>query len=208
MKLITGANRGIGAALLGALDGAKGTARSPQGDLLPLDVTDQGSCDALASRLADTPLSLLVCNAGIYPDKDRDSWDLDNRIWQQIFATNVTGVYQTIRALRPNLIAGRGKVAIISSIMGSSEHAKGTSIAYRVSKAAVTNLGLNMATALRPDGVAVGIYHPGWVRTEMGGGEADISADVAVQGLCSRFEELSLESTGCFLSYDGNPIAV
>jgi NAD(P)-dependent dehydrogenase (short-subunit alcohol dehydrogenase family) len=53
--------------------------------------------------------------------------------------------------------------------MGSSERAPGGSYIYRASKAAATNLGRNLATDLAPRGIAVGIYHPGWVRTDMGG---------------------------------------
>ena len=51
--------------------------------------------------------------------------------------------------------------------------------------------------------VPVGIYHPGWVRTDMGGGSADISVDEAVTGLMSEFEALDLATTGCFRTWDG-----
>jgi aspartate kinase len=66
--------------------------------------------------------------------------------------------------------------------MGSSERARGGSYIYRASKAAATNLGRNLATDLAPRGIAVGIYHPGWVRTDMGGSSADISLDESVVG--------------------------
>ena len=76
-------------------------------------------------------------------------------------------------------------------------------VIYRASKAAVLNLGRNLAADLKSDGIAVGIYHPGWVRTDMGGGSADISVEEASAGLITRFEDLSLASTGCFLTWDG-----
>jgi NAD(P)-dependent dehydrogenase (short-subunit alcohol dehydrogenase family) len=89
--------------------------------------------------------------------------------------------------------------------MGSSDRANGGSYIYRASKAAATNLGRNLATDLAPRGIAVGIYHPGWVRTDMGGSAADISLDESVSGLMARFDDLSLETTGAFLTWDGRP---
>ena len=76
-------------------------------------------------------------------------------------------------------------------------------ISLRASKAAALNLGRNLATDLAGDGIAVGIYHPGWVRTDMGGASASISVDESVAGLVARFEELGPESTGCFRTWDG-----
>ena len=116
----------------------------------------------------------------------------------------MTGVFLTVQSLLPNLaLSAAPKVAIISSQMGSSTQAKGTSIIYRVSKAAALNLGFNLSAALRPEGIAVGIYHPGWVRTDMGGAAADISVDEAVSGLAARFDALSLQSSGAFETWDG-----
>ena len=87
--------------------------------------------------------------------------------------------------------------------MASHERAPGGSYIYRASKAAALNLGRNLAADLKPEGIAVGIYHPGWVRTDMGGGGADISVEEAAQGLSARFDALCLESTGCFETWDG-----
>lgn len=209
--LITGANRGIGAALLAHFRhtgaAAFGTARKPEGDLLPLDVTSEASAKALARRLNGLPIGLLVCNAGIYADKGQAlEHGYPPALWAQSFAVNVTGVFLTIQALLPNLRAAKGKVAIISSAMGSDARAPGGSYIYRAAKAAALNLGRNLATDLAPDGIAVGIYHPGWVKTDMGGAQAEISPAQSVAGLTARFEALSLASSGCFESYDGAQI--
>ncbi len=209
--LITGASRGIGAALLSGYRregrAAFGTARRPAGDLLPLDVTSAESAQALARRLNGLPIDLLVCNAGIYPDKGQSlEAGYAPTLWAQGFATNVTGVFLSIQALLPNLRAAKGKIAIISSAMGSDARAPGGSYIYRASKAAVLNLGRNLATDLAPEGIAVGIYHPGWVQTEMGGPAAEITTAQSVAGLSARFAALSVETTGCFESYDGTAI--
>ena len=152
--LITGANRGIGAALLSAYcargDDALGTARAG-GDLLPLDVTDPGSVRALADRLRDAPLDTLVCNAGVYPDKGQAlETGYPAEMWAEAFAVNVTGVFLTVQALLPALRrAETPKIAIISSQMASHSRAPGGSYIYRSSKAAALNLGRNLAVDLK-----------------------------------------------------------
>ena len=65
------------------------------------------------------------------------------------------------------------------------------------------NLGRNLAAELLPEGIAVGIYHPGWVQTDMGGTAADITVGESAEGLLARFNALSLASTGCFQTWDG-----
>lgn len=207
--VITGASRGIGAGLAEAYRAAGhaviGTARRGAAADIALDVTRPEAFAALKGALGDAPLDLLICNAGIYPDKGQR---LENgyapELWAETFAVNVTGVFLTVQSLLPNLRAARGgKIAIISSQMGSDTLAPGGSYVYRASKAAALNLGRNLATDLAGDGIAAGIYHPGWVRTDMGGASASISVDESVAGLVARFEELGPESTGCFRTWDG-----
>ena len=207
--VITGANRGIGKALRDLYsargESVTGTARSGDGGLMRLDVTDTDSQAALAMALEGRPVDLLICNAGVYLDKGQALADgYPAEIWARSFATNVTGVFLTVQALLPSLRAARAaKIAIISSQMASHTRATGGSYVYRASKAAALNLGRNLATDLKPLGISVGIYHPGWVRTEMGGQGADISVAESAAGLEARFEELSLSSTGCFQTWDG-----
>ncbi len=157
----------------------------------------------MARKLDGRPVDLLICNAGVYLDKGQTIDGYPAEMWDQTFAANVTGVFLTIQALLPNLRAARGKIAIISSQMASHTRAPGGSYIYRASKAAVLNLGRNLAVDLKDDGIAVGIYHPGWVQTDMGGQAADITVSQAVAGLTERFDALSLDSTGCFETWDG-----
>lgn len=207
--LITGANRGIGRALFDRYSAAghdvTGTARSGAAPFVPLDVTDPASTAALAHRLDGQPIDLLICNAGVYLDKGENLADgYPAQMWADSFATNVTGVFLTVQALLPNLqMADGARIAIISSQMASQSRAPGGSYIYRASKAAALNLGRNLAVDLKPLGLSVGIYHPGWVQTDMGGAQADITVDAAADGLITRFTELSPDSTGCFRTYDG-----
>lgn len=214
--LITGANRGIGRALLDGYRAegtdAIGTARGAQAGLEPLDVTDPASARALAARLAGQPIATLICNAGVYADKgQRLEAGYAPEIWAESFAVNVTGVFLTVQALLPNLRAaadnGLARIAILSSQMASHTRAPGGSYAYRASKAAALNLGRNLATDLKPEGIAVGIYHPGWVQTDMGGSAAEIAPAEAAAGLRARIAALDLATTGCFETWDGQPHA-
>lgn len=205
--LITGANRGIGHALATAYQNAGhdvlATARDADG-YLTLDVADPSSCTALAEQLSETPIDLLICNAGVYLDKHSTLGEgYAPEDWAQTFAVNVTGVFLTIEALLPNVRKAKGKIAIISSQMASQTRAPGGNYIYRASKAAALNLGRNLSADLKPEGIPVGIYHPGWVTTDMGGAAADIGVSEAVSGLVARFEELTLETTGCFRTYSG-----
>ncbi len=206
--VITGASRGIGAALAahyGALgQEVIGTGRSVSAPL-QLDVTLPASHAEMAATLGARAVDLLVCNAGVFLDRGNDietGYGAD--LWARTFATNVTGAFLSIQALLPHLRrAETPKIAIISSQMASSERAGGGSYIYRASKAAVLNLGRNLATDLKGEGIAVGIYHPGWVQTDMGGTAADITEIEAAKGLAARFAELSLDTTGCFETWDG-----
>ncbi len=175
----------------------------------PLDVADPESLETFARSLNDRPVDLLVCNAGVYLDKGHMLEDgYPPALWADSFAVNVTGVFLTVQALLPNLRAApAAKIAVISSQMASSERAPGGSYIYRASKAAALNLGRNLATDLMPDGIAVGIYHPGWVRTDMGGTAAEITVTEAVAGLVARFDALELSRTGIFETWDGRPHA-
>ncbi|MCW1954741.1 MAG: SDR family oxidoreductase [Roseobacter sp.] len=206
--LITGANRGIGARLaeLYTVTGDTVTATARSGDgFVALDVTRPASVNALASAMAEDTLDLLICNAGVYPDKGQALEDgYPSEMWAEAFATNVTGVFLTVQAFLPHLMRSNApKIAIISSQMGSDTLAPGGSYIYRSSKAAVLNLARNLAADLAPEGVAVGAYHPGWVRTDMGGESGDIDVAQSAEGLIREFDALSLKTTGCFRTWDG-----
>lgn len=217
--LIAGASRGIGlemarqAAARG--DRVIASARSAAGasalqglaaQVLEMDVTDEAALARVAEEVRD-PIDILVCNAGIYRGRGAlDSDDLGLEAWRDSLLTNVAGPFLVARAFLPRIESAGGKIAIISSKMGSSSGAPGNGYIYRASKAAATNLACNLAAELKPRGVAVGSYHPGWVRTDMGGEGADISTEQSASGLLARIEHLSLVTTGVFEDYAGEPI--
>ena len=219
--LITGANRGIGlqmarqAAARGdrVLASVRDPASAPELAAVPgvtvlgFDVTDP---EALARAAGETgPIDLLICNAGQLRARGGvDDPEHTAEIWGGVLMTNVTGVFFTVRAFLPALAqAAEPKIAVISSIMASSARAPGGCYLYRASKAAATNLACNLAVDLKDQGIAVGAYHPGWVRTDMGGPSAQISVEESAEGLLARFDALTLETTGVFEDYRGEVMA-
>jgi NAD(P)-dependent dehydrogenase (short-subunit alcohol dehydrogenase family) len=205
--ILTGANRGIGAQMNAQLSarGDSVTATSRDGSTgKPLDVTDPAQIAKFASSF-DAPLDLLICNAGVYFDKGQTlETGFDAGLWADTFAVNVTGIFLMVQALLPALnLSQAPKIAILASQMGSSERAGGHSYIYRASKAAAVNLARNLAVDLKPEGIAVGAYHPGWVRTDMGGSSADIDTATSAAGLIERFDLLGADHTGVFENYDG-----
>jgi NAD(P)-dependent dehydrogenase (short-subunit alcohol dehydrogenase family) len=220
--LITGANRGIGLQLA-ALYAARGDSviaavRDPSKsaevralgsriDVMPLDVTSEASFAAAVKALLGRKIDILIANAGVMGPRGPAADEQPADVWSSVLAVNVTGSFLTVRAFLPNVIAAKGKIAILSSIMASSEKAMGNSYVYRASKAAVANIGLNLAVELKPNGVSVGNYHPGWVQTDMGGAAADIPATVSATGLVARIDRLSLATTGVFETFSGAKLA-
>ncbi|RED13931.1 SDR family oxidoreductase [Pontivivens insulae] len=213
--LITGASRGIGAELARRYhargDRVIATMRSPATADLPdgiekvaLDVRSEAGQLAASERIGPIPIDLLICNAGVLHGRGgltSDGYSEDE--WAQTLMTNVAGVFFTIRSFQQHLEATKGKIAVISSQMGSSTQAKGSAYSYRASKAAATNLALSLSDELRERGIAIAAYHPGWVQTDMGGASAAISVEDSAVGLMAEFDALSLSTTGSFRQWNG-----
>jgi len=223
--LITGASRGIGLELARQMaargDRVIATARRPGAaadleqltrqrgnvELRGADVRDPVQLEALASG-EHGAVDLVVCNAGEYIARGGlADPEYTAEAWSSVLMTNVAGPFFTVRAFLAQLErAAEPKVAVISSIMASSERAPGQSYIYRASKAAATNLARNLAAELKDRGIAVGAYHPGWVRTDMGGSAAEVSVEDSARGLIERFDRLTLARTGVFEDYQGQPM--
>ena len=118
---------------------------------------------------------------------------------------NVAGPFLTVQNLYGNLNKEIGsKIAIISSLMGSQTHTASNAAIYRASKAAANNLMRTISNQFLSENIVVSSYHPGWVRTDMGGKFADISPEDSAKGLLEQFLNLKKEDTGRFFNYDGN----
>lgn len=205
--LITGANRGIGLELARQLkargDDVIAACRksSPELDALGvrvesgIEVSDAESVADLAQRLKGASLDILINNAGILRTESLAGMDFAS-ITQQL-EVNALGPLRVTTALLPLLGEG-AKVVIITSRMGSiADNGSGGFYGYRMSKAAVNAAGMSLARDLKGRGIAVGLFHPGMVATEMTG-RSGISAEDSVRGIIQRMDALKLESSGRF----------
>jgi NAD(P)-dependent dehydrogenase (short-subunit alcohol dehydrogenase family) len=189
VAVVTGANRGIGLAVVRALAaagdtvvlgsrdvavGQRATPASAAGEVLVrrLDVTEPATLTALADELGARfgRVDVLVNNAAIHYDTWQSATDADLHIVREALETNLLGAWQTTQALLPLLRAsGHGRIVNVSSEGGSLASMGGGIPAYRASKAALNALTRMLAAELRADGVLVNSVCPGWVATDMGG---------------------------------------
>ena len=215
--LITGSNRGIGLEFCTQLK-QRGfeviaTCRQSSEALNALDVevieNVDVSCPKSLANLVKTldgkQLDWLINNAGIANGIAMDELNEDNiASCKRMFEVNSLGPLLTTQALLANLSEG-SKVGIITSRMGSiDDNDSGGSYGYRMSKTAVNAAGKSLSIDLKPKGIAVGILHPGWVRTDMTGHNGLIDTDESVAGLLARMDELSLDTTGTFWHTNGD----
>jgi NAD(P)-dependent dehydrogenase (short-subunit alcohol dehydrogenase family) len=215
--LVTGANRGIGLALVQLLrkrgDEVVAVCRKSSPALEKtgaevhsgVDVADQASIERLAATLKGKPIDILVNNAGIAAFDSLDTFDFERA--KQQFEVNALGPLRVTRALLPLLKKG-AKVAIITSRSGSiGDNGSGGMYGYRMSKAAVNIAGVNLAIELKPKGIAVALLHPGMVKTDMGGGGSGaIAPELSAERLIARLDEMSLATTGKFLHAEGHEL--
>lgn len=220
--LISGANRGIGLELARQYlqDGWRvfAACRQPekaqelnglagQGDLTvqPLDVTDARQVQNLRSAVGNTPIDVLINNAGTYGQKGGNFGRTDADAWETAFRINVIAVMRMMEAFADAVAASEQKViANMSSKMGSmGDNGSGGSYVYRSSKAALNAISVSAARDLEDQGIKVVALHPGWVRTEMGGPNALIDVQESVRGLRRVLAGLDREQSGRFLDYKG-----
>ncbi|MEK9970061.1 MAG: SDR family NAD(P)-dependent oxidoreductase, partial [Ferrovibrio sp.] len=143
----------------------------------------------------------------IYGHRDGALKVSDFDTYLEVLHVNSVAPMKMALAFLPHLTAAKtGKIATISSRMGSIELGGGGSYAYRASKAAI-NAGMhNLAMDVRSAGITCITLHPGWVKTDMGGAGADIDVATSGAGLKKTIDGAGLKDTGKFFNYDGSVI--
>jgi len=224
--LITGTNRGIGLELTHQYaeagwhvhaccrhpehaDALKALAR--QYDYITthaLDVTNNAQIKALARSLQQQPIDILFNNAGVYGQDDAYFGNTDTEQWQECFLINSIAPMKVMEAFASNVARSQTKViATMSSKMGSmADNGSGGSYVYRSSKAAVNAVMKSAAIDLAPKGIMVAILHPGWVLTDMGGPNAEITVKESATNLRKILEGVTPKNSGSFFDIDGSVI--
>jgi NAD(P)-dependent dehydrogenase (short-subunit alcohol dehydrogenase family) len=224
--VVTGANKGIGLALCQALVdrgwSVLAACRRAAADLAALPVvvvegidlaTDEGE-ERLRQAVAGVPIELVIANAGVFSAGTLAELDLD--VVASEFDVNALGALRTVRACLPALGPG-AKIALISSRAGSiGDNSSGGSYGYRMSKAALNMAAVSLARDLEPRRIAVVVLHPGVVATDLFQGAPEAQrmatgvhweAPESVAGpLLDRIDQLTLETTGRFITRTGAEI--
>ena len=223
--LITGANRGIGLALTklsleknynveacyrninNSIELINLSQNNKNLNVSEMDVTLSETINRVSINLKKS-IDILVCNAGMNNGKgDLFSEEHNEKSINDVMNANVAGPFLTIQKLYKNLNKKDGaKVVIISSLMGSQTHSSSNAPIYRASKAAANNLMRSISSQFLNENIVVCSYHPGWVRTDMGGLNADITPEDSAKGLLKHFESLTMKDTGRFYNYDGSDL--
>jgi NAD(P)-dependent dehydrogenase (short-subunit alcohol dehydrogenase family) len=176
--------------------------------VLPLAVDDAGSVGALARELATATIDVLVNNAGVSggPLESQTATTVDFDAWAEAFAVNTMGPVRVMQALLPQLRRARSpKVMSVTSQLGALSLDLPLAFGYSATKAALNKFMRLAAIDLKPQGIAVGVVHPGWVQTDMGGPGAQITPAASAAGIVEVIDALTLETTGRFFKWNGSP---
>ena len=170
-----------------------------------MDVTDAQSVRAAAALVGDARIDLLVNCAGITGMSGQKVGKVNYEFWARVLDVNTMGPLRVIEAFLDNVARSERKLVVtITSGMGSlSDNTSGGSIAYRTSKAAVNMVTRSAAIDLAPQGITCVVVNPGWVKTDMGGPNATLTAQESVTAIRQLIEKLGPDHTGMFFHYDG-----
>jgi NAD(P)-dependent dehydrogenase (short-subunit alcohol dehydrogenase family) len=214
--VITGANRGIGLEFVNHYlqQGAQvfGLCRNTSDALTAsgahvIDKVDVGNPETLPlalGKLKGVSIDLLINNAGVLANETINEY-APYTIEHQ-FRVNAMGPLLVTQLLKEQLSKG-SKVALITSRMGSMrDNTSGGYYGYRMSKAALNMAGVSLAHDLKPAGIVVGLFHPGYVQTEMVNYGGDVSAEEASARIIQRINQLTLADSGSFYHANGETL--
>ncbi|XP_053127519.1 C-factor-like isoform X2 [Hemicordylus capensis] len=197
--------------------------KHPNLAILQLETTDEASVKAAAkqaeARLGGAGLNLLINNAGVMPACTLESATAKDML--DVYSTNLVGPMLVAKEFLPLLKKAAqaskekgmccGKAAIInmSTILGSIEKTPEQYffipvVSYRCSKAALNMLTKCQSMGYRDDGILCTAIHPGWVKTELGSEQADLTVEESVNGIMKTLCSLSEKQHGILVTWEGN----
>jgi NAD(P)-dependent dehydrogenase (short-subunit alcohol dehydrogenase family) len=174
--------------------------------VLQLDLNDAAQCVALGERLATEQLDIALLNAGVYGPLTGAPETPSSHEFDAVMHANVLGAMRVLPLLGPLVASAGGRLAVISSSMGSISLRTNTNgWLYRASKAALNSLLVDASLSYAP-AICVAL-HPGWVRTAMGGAGAALDVAESASGLRATLAGLRAADNGHFFNYNGAPLS-
>ncbi|XHS79734.1 SDR family oxidoreductase [Burkholderiaceae bacterium UC74_6] len=215
--LIVGASRGIGLEFVRQYRSAGATVvatarkeedlarlRELGATAIKVDVLDAASSSGLAWQIDGNSFDVAVVNAGVNV-RSSGLTSPTEADFDKVMRTNVLGPMRVIPQIAEYLAPG-ARVAVLSSRMGSiGARSSNSDWLYRASKAAVNSVLKDTALSLAGRAICVS-FHPGWVRTDMGGSGADIDVATSVAGMRTVLASVKAEHNGAYFNYDGQTI--
>jgi len=235
--LVSGANRGIGLRLArnyaergwtviatarkpaNATELNELAAGNPKVSVERMDLLDHDSIDALAAKLKDVPIDVLLNNAAMLGDPaGQDFGTLDYELMAQVYAVNTVGTMKMAEAFISNVAASeQKKLVAVTSLQASIGSLRDPLIPfYKMSKTAL-NMGMkSISRRLKKQGVTVALISPGAVDTEMmnaalghagmKGGGFLITPEESAEAVINIIDQYNIETTAAFMSHRGDEI--
>jgi NAD(P)-dependent dehydrogenase (short-subunit alcohol dehydrogenase family) len=217
--IVIGASRGIGLEFVRQYREAgcsvTASARSDEGlariealgaKALRLDIADASSASTLAWPVDGVAFDIAIVNAGVYGPRSDGLQPPSQAEFDAVMHTNVLGAMRVLPTLAEALAPG-ARLAVVSSRMGSiGLRSSASGWLYRASKAALNSVLKDTALVLGTRATAVA-FHPGWVRTDMGGSGADLDVATSVGDMRRTLAALGAADSGGFFNHDGAKLA-
>jgi NAD(P)-dependent dehydrogenase (short-subunit alcohol dehydrogenase family) len=172
-----------------------------------LNVLNPGDFIALKSALARKSIDVAIYNAGVFGGRTTGVQGVDKAEFDAVMRANVWGAMHAVPAIAPAVARAKGVFTFLSSTMGSIAKMSGpNAVVYRASKSALNAVVKAASMELADKGVVSFVMHPGWVKTDMGGPNADIEATESIAGMRKVIDAAAANHSkynGGFYDYTG-----
>jgi NAD(P)-dependent dehydrogenase (short-subunit alcohol dehydrogenase family) len=167
-----------------------------------MDVSDDASVKAAAADTGDGAIDILLNVAGVVGGEKQGLEDQAWDDWQDAFNVMIIGPLRVMQAFLPRF-GDRAKVINITSQLAASTWPYGGYYAYGAAKAGLNRMMRSVALDVRDRGIVIGLVHPGWVQTDMGGAAAEITPAESASGIRKLTAEWTLDQSGDFKKWNG-----